>query len=78
MTQKNNYEDFRNINPRNLSISELRKIHEKIWEIIQEIEFESEDDNDENKDIEYLRNIMKKVIDERVERQREEVGRSPE
>ena len=78
MTQKNNYEDFRNINPRNLSISELRKIHEKIWEIIQEIEFESEDDNDENKDIEYLRNIMKKVIDERVERQREEVGRSPD
>ena len=78
MTQKNNYEDFRNINPSNLSISELRKIHEKIWEIIQEIEFESEDDNDENKDIEYLRNIMKKVIDERVERQREEVGRSPE
>ena len=63
---------------KNLSISELRKIHEKIWEIIQEIEFESEDDNDENKDIEYLRNIMKKVIDERVERQREEVGRSPE
>ncbi len=78
MTQKNNYEDFRNINPRNLSISELRKIHEKICVIIQEIEFESEDDNDENKDIEYLRNIMKKVIDERVERQREEVGRSPE
>ncbi len=78
MTQKNNYEDFKNINPSNLSISELRKIHEKIWEIIQEIEFESEDDNDENKDIEYLRNIMKKVIDERVERQREEVGRSPE
>ena len=66
MTQKNNYEDFKNINPSNLSISELRKIHEKIWEIIQEIEFESEDDNDENKDIEYLRNIMKKVIDERV------------
>ena len=78
MTQKNNYEDFKNINPSNLSISELREIHEKIWEIIQEIEFESEDDNDENKDIEYLRNIMKKVIDERVERQREEVGRSPE
>lgn len=78
MTEKNNYEDFKNINPSNLSISELRKIHEKIWEIIQEIEFESEDDNDENKDIEYLRNIMKKVIDERVERQREEVGRSPE
>ena len=78
MTQKNNYEDFKNINPSNLSISELRKIHEKIWEIIQEIEFESEDDNDENKDIEYLRNIMKKVIDDRVERQREEVGRSPE
>ena len=78
MTQKNNYEDFKNINPSNLSISELRKIHEKIWEIIQEIEFESEDDNDENKDIEYLRNIMKKVIDERVERQREEIGRSPE
>ena len=78
MTQKNKYEDFKNINPSNLSISELRKIHEKIWEIIQEIEFESEDDNDENKDIEYLRNIMKKVIDERVERQREEVGRSPE
>ena len=78
MTQKNNYEDFKNINPSNLSISELRKIHEKIWEIIQEIEFESEDDNDENKDIEYLRNIMKKVLDERVERQREEVGRSPE
>ena len=78
MTQKNNYEDFRNINPSNLSISELREIHEKIWEIIQEIEFESEDDNDENKDIEYLRNIMKKVIEERVERQREEVGRSPE
>ena len=69
MTQKNNYEDFKNINPSNLSISELRKIHEKIWEIIQEIEFESEDDNDENKDIEYLRNIMKKVIDDRVERQ---------
>lgn len=78
MPEKNNYEDFKNINPSNLSISELRKIHEKIWEIIQEIEFESEDDNDENKDIEYLRNIMKKVIDERVERQREEVGRSPE
>ena len=78
MTEKNNYEDFKNINPSNLSISELREIHEKIWEIIQEIEFESEDDNDENKDIEYLRNIMKKVIDERVERQREEVGRSPE
>ena len=78
MTEKNNYEDFKNINPSNLSISELRKIHEKIWEIIQEIEFESEDDNDENKYMEYLRNIMKKVIDERVERQREEVGRSPE
>ena len=78
MSEKKNYEDFKNINPSNLSISELRKIHEKIWEIIQEIEFESEDDNDENKDIEYLRNIMKKVIDERVERQREEVGRSPE
>ena len=78
MSEKKNYEDFKNINPSNLSISELREIHEKIWEIIQEIEFESEDDNDENKDIEYLRNIMKKVIDERVERQREEVGRSPE
>ena len=77
MSEKN-YEDFKNINPSNLSISELREIHEKIWEIIQEIEFESEDDNDENKDIEYLRNIMKKVIEERVERQREEVGRSPE
>jgi len=78
MSEKKNYEDFKNINPSNLSISELREIHEKIWEIIQEIEFESEDDNDENKDIEYLRNIMKKVIEERVERQREEVGRSPE
>ena len=78
MSEKKIYEDFKNINPSNLSISELREIHEKIWEIIQEIEFESEDDNDENKDIEYLRNIMKKVIDERVERQREEVGRSPE
>ena len=78
MSEKKNYEDFKNINPSNLSISELREIHEKIWEIIQEIEFDSEDDNDENKDIEYLRNIMKKVIEERVERQREEVGRSPE
>lgn len=78
MSEKKIYEDFKNINPSNLSISELREIHEKIWEIIQEIEFESEDDNDENKDIEYLRNIMKKVIEERVERQREEVGRSPE
>ena len=78
MSEKKIYEDFKNINPSNLSISELREIHEKIWEIIQEIEFDSEDDNDENKDIEYLRNIMKKVIDERVERQREEVGRSPE
>ena len=78
MSEKKIYEDFKNINPSNLSISELREIHEKIWEIIQEIEFESEHDNDENKDIEYLRNIMKKVIEERVERQREEVGRSPE
>tara|TARA_Y100001936_G_C15711575_1_gene476231 strand:+ start:119 stop:355 length:237 start_codon:yes stop_codon:yes gene_type:complete len=78
MSEKKIYEDFKNINPSNLSISELREIHEKIWEIIQEIEFDSEDDNDENKDIEYLRNIMKKVIEERVERQREEVGRSPE
>ena len=62
MSEKKIYEDFKDINPSNLSISELREIHEKIWEIIQEIEFESEDDNDENKDIEYLRNIMKKVI----------------
>lgn len=71
-------ENIENIDPSSMSTIELRKTHEKLWEIIEEKELINEDSISEKKSIGKMRNLMKEIIKERVDRQREEVGRSPE
>ena len=78
MTDNKLPENIENIDPSSMSTIELRKTHEKLWEIIEEKELINEDSISEKKSIGKMRTLMKKIIKERVDRQREEVGRSPE
>ena len=78
MTDNKLPENIENIDTSSMSTIELRKTHEKLWEIIEEKELINEDSISEKKSIGKMRNLMKKIIKERVDRQREEVGRSPE
>lgn len=78
MTDNKLPENIENIDPSSMTTIELRKIHEKLWEIIEEKELINEDSISEKKLIGKMRNLMKEIIKERVDRQREEVGRSPE
>ena len=78
MTDNKLPENIENKDPSSMSTIELRKTHEKLWEIIEEKELINEDSISDKKSIGKMRNLMKKIIKERVDRQREEVGRSPE
>ena len=66
--------DLNQLNPGLMSTNELRKTHDTLWELIVEKESEETQTDIVISEIEKMRSVVKKILAERLERQRDEGG----